>query len=80
MSKPDEVSTPDGVYPLEHLPAPDDLSLLLFLWITVRKDGSSVLNGTPEKFEEELRNFLDIERLLAIVNDHREHKVDSFDL
>jgi hypothetical protein len=47
---------------------PDDLSLLLDHWIIVRKDGTPVLNGTPEKFEKELREFLFVERLLANSN------------
>ena len=37
---------------------PDDLSLLLDHWIIVRNDGTPILNGTPEKFEKELREFL----------------------
>ena len=45
---------------------PDDLSLLLDHWIIVRSDGTPILNGTPEKFEKELREFLFVERLLAV--------------
>lgn len=45
---------------------PDDLSLLLDHWIIVRNDGTPILNGTPEKFEKELREFLFVERLLAV--------------
>lgn len=34
---------------------PDDLSLLLDHWIIVRSDGTPILNGTPEDFEQDLR-------------------------
>ena len=46
----------------EKLKEASDLSLLLDHWIIVRKDGTPVLNGTPEKFEKELREFLFVER------------------
>lgn len=45
---------------------PDDLSRLLEQWIIVRPDGTPILNGTPEDFEQVLRDFLYIERLLAV--------------
>jgi hypothetical protein len=54
---------------------PDDLSLLLDHWIIVRKDGTPVLNGTPEKFEKELREFLFVERLLANSNYVSSHEL-----
>ncbi len=37
---------------------PDDLTLLLDHWIIVRSDGTPVLNGTPEDFEDALRDLL----------------------
>ena len=36
----------------------DDLHFFLDHWILVQRDGTPVLNGTPEKFEEELRKLL----------------------
>ena len=41
---------------------PDDLSLLLDHWIIVRKDGTPVLNGKPEDFEDSLRLLLWMEK------------------
>jgi len=36
----------------------DDLGLFLDHWIIVRKDGTPILNGTPEQFEEALRKLM----------------------
>lgn len=41
---------------------PDELSLLLDHWIIVRKDGTPVLNGKPEDFEDSLRLLLWMEK------------------
>ena len=35
----------------------DDIGLFLDHWIIVRKDGTPVLNGTPEEFEKQLRDL-----------------------
>jgi len=37
---------------------PDDLTLLLDHWIIVRSDGTPILNGTPEDFEDALRTLI----------------------
>ena len=36
----------------------DDLHWFLDHWVIVRDDGTPILNGTPEKFEEDLRKLL----------------------
>lgn len=36
----------------------DDLGLFLDHWLIVRKDGTTVLNGTPEDFEQALRKLV----------------------
>ena len=37
----------------------DDLYWFLDHWLIVRKDGDTVLNGTPEEFEKQLRKLID---------------------
>ena len=39
----------------------DDIYWFLDHWIIVRKDGTSILNGTPEQFETALRALLESE-------------------
>ena len=36
----------------------DDLSLFLDHWVIVQRDGTPILNGTPEQFESDLRELL----------------------
>ena len=37
----------------------DNLFLFLDHWLITRKDGDTVLNGTPEDFEKQLRELID---------------------
>jgi len=37
---------------------PDDASLFADQWIVIRKDGTPVLNGSPQDFETSLRTLL----------------------
>lgn len=37
---------------------PDDIDLFLDHWIIIRPDGTPILNGRVEEFEEGLRTFI----------------------
>ena len=37
----------------------DDLHWFLIHWIIVQKDGTPVLNGSPEEFEKQLRALIE---------------------
>lgn len=39
-------------------PDQDDIFWFVDHWIIVRKDGTPILNGTPEEFTESLRTFI----------------------
>lgn len=39
-------------------PSEDDIYWFLDHWVIVRKDGTPILNGTPEQFEEALRKLI----------------------
>jgi hypothetical protein len=39
-------------------PNPDDAHLFADHWIIIRKDGTPVLNGSPQDFETSLRTLL----------------------
>lgn len=41
-----------------HDPSQDDIYWFLDHWVIVRKDGTPVLNGTPEEFEKQLRELI----------------------
>ena len=36
----------------------DDIGLFLDHWLIARRDGDTILNGTPENFEESLRTLV----------------------
>ena len=38
---------------------PDDIALFVDHWVIVRKDGTPVLNGSPEEFENQLRKLIE---------------------
>ena len=41
----------------------NDISIFADSWVIVRRDGTPVLNGTPEQFEQSLREL--VERLTS---------------
>ena len=51
----------------------DDLGLFLDHWIIVRKDGTPVLNGKEQEFEQALRRLISKERQKAINVRNWEH-------
>ena len=68
---------------------PDDIDIFVDHWIIVRKDGTPVLNGREEDFEQSLRRLISKERQKAInVRDWQHYDVwtgtfddpDSFDV
>lgn len=46
--------------------SPDDIDFFLDHWIIVRKDGTPVLNGKEQEFEQALRRLISKERQKAI--------------
>lgn len=52
---------------------PDDIDFFLDHWIIVRKDGTPVLNGKEQEFEQALRRLISKERQKAINVRNWEH-------
>ena len=52
---------------------PDDIDMFLDHWIIVRKDGTPVLNGKEQEFEQALRRLVSKERQKAINVRNWEH-------
>ena len=50
----------------------DDISLFLDHWLITRRDSSTILNGTPEEFEKQLRLLMHDENRKLLRGIHRE--------